>query len=81
MLQENDLDDLYDYIARTSPITPSSLSIVLIEAVVLLKDHPRLGRHRCAGGAEEREDVRELIFQGLSRHLPLVDIRREGATS
>jgi len=33
----------------------------LIEAVGVLKDHPRLGRR--VPEAEEREDLRELIFQ------------------
>jgi plasmid stabilization system protein ParE len=33
----------------------------LIEAVGVLKDHPRLGRQ--VPEADEREDIRELIFQ------------------
>ena len=33
----------------------------LIEAINVLKDHPQLGRR--VPEAEEREDVRELIFQ------------------
>jgi toxin ParE1/3/4 len=53
--------DLYDYIARDVPYYAEQFVDRLIEAVSLLKDHPRLGRR--VPEAEEREDVRELIFQ------------------
>ncbi|MEK6550842.1 MAG: type II toxin-antitoxin system RelE/ParE family toxin [Pseudomonadota bacterium] len=59
---EADLDDLYDYIARDVPYYAEQFVDRLIEAVGVLQDHPRLGRH--VPEAEEREDVRELIFQG-----------------
>jgi len=58
---EADLDDLYDYIARDVPYYAEQFVDRLIEAVGVLKDHPRLGRQ--VPEAEEREDVRELIFQ------------------
>lgn len=58
---EADLDDLYDYIARDVPYYAEQFIDRLIEAVSLLKDHPQLGRR--VPEAEEREDVRELIFQ------------------
>ncbi len=58
---EADLDDLYDYIARDVPYYAEQFVDRLIEAISLLKDHPRLGRR--VPEAEEREDVRELIFQ------------------
>jgi toxin ParE1/3/4 len=58
---EADLDDLYDYIARDVPYYAEQFVDRLIEAVGMLQDHPRLGRQ--VPEAEEREDVRELIFQ------------------
>jgi addiction module RelE/StbE family toxin len=59
---EADLDDLYDYIARDVPYYAEQFVDRLIEAVGALKDHPRLGRR--VPEADDREDVRELIFQG-----------------
>ena len=59
---EADLDQLYDYIARDVPYYAEQFVDRLIEAVGALKDHPRLGRQ--VPEAEDREDVRELIFQG-----------------
>jgi len=58
---EADLDDLYDYIARDVPYYAEQFVDRLIEAVGVLKDHPRLGRRVPEAG--EREDVRELIFR------------------
>lgn len=58
---EADLDDLYDYIARDVPYYAEQFVDRLIEAVGVLKDHPRLGRQ--VPEANDREDVRELIFQ------------------
>jgi toxin ParE1/3/4 len=58
---EADLDDLYDYIARDVPYYAEQFVDRLIEAVGVLKDHPRLGRQ--VPEADEREDIRELIFQ------------------
>jgi toxin ParE1/3/4 len=57
---EADLDDLYDYIARDVPYYAEQFVDRLIEAVGVLQDHPQLGRR--VPEAEEREDVRELIF-------------------
>lgn len=59
---EADLDELYDYIARDVPYYAEQFVNRLIDAVGVLKDHPRLGRQ--VPEAEKREDVRELIFQG-----------------
>ena len=58
---EADLDDLYDYIARDVPYYAKQFVDRLIEAVGALHDHPRLGRR--VPEAEDREDVRELLFQ------------------
>jgi toxin ParE1/3/4 len=58
---EADLDELYDYIARDVPYYAEQFVSRLIEAVGVLQDHPKLGRQ--VPEAEEREDVRELIFQ------------------
>jgi len=58
---EADLDDLYDYIARDVPYYAEQFVDRLIEAAGVLKDHPRLGRQ--VPEADEREDIRELIFQ------------------
>ncbi len=60
-IAEADLDQLYDYIARDVPYYAEQFVDRLIEAVSVLQDHPRLGRR--VPEAEEREDVRELIFQ------------------
>jgi len=54
--------DLYDYIARDVPYYAEQYVDRLIEAVGALQDHPRLGRR--VPEAEDREDVRELLFQG-----------------
>lgn len=59
---EADLDDLYDYIARDVPYYAKQFVDRLIEAVGALQDHPSLGRR--VPEAEDREDVRELLFQG-----------------
>ena len=58
---EAHLDDLYHYIARDVPYYAEQFVDRLIEAVGALKDHPRLGRR--VPEADDREDVRELIFQ------------------
>lgn len=58
---EADLDELYDYIARDVPFYAEQFIDRLIDAVGVLQDHPQLGRH--VPEAEDREDVRELLFQ------------------
>ena len=68
---EADLDDLYDYIARDVPYYAEQFVDRLIEAISILKDNPRLGRR--VPEAEEREDVRELIFQSY-RIIYLVEV-------
>jgi toxin ParE1/3/4 len=60
-IAEADLDDLYDYIARDVPYYAEQFVDRLIEAVGVLQAHPQLGRR--VPEAEDREDVRELIFQ------------------
>lgn len=60
-IAEADLDQLYDYIARDVPYYAEQFVDRLIEAVGVLQEHPRIGRQ--VPEAEDREDVRELIFQ------------------
>jgi toxin ParE1/3/4 len=60
-IAEVDLDDLSDYIVRDLPYYAEQFVDRSIEAVGALKDHPRLGRR--VPEADDREDVRELIFQ------------------
>lgn len=60
-IAEADLDDLYDYIARDVPYYAEQFVSRLIDAVGVLQEHSHLGRR--VPEAEEREDVRELIFQ------------------
>jgi plasmid stabilization system protein ParE len=64
---EADLDDLYDYIARDVPYYAEQFVDRLIEAVGVLKDHPRLGRR--VPEAKEREDD-EADLPELPNHLP-----------
>lgn len=60
-IAEADLDQLYDYIARDVPYYAEQFVDRLIEAVGVLHEHPEIGRQ--VPEAEERTDVRELIFQ------------------
>ena len=60
-IAEADLDDLYDYIARDVPYYAEQFTSRLIDAVATLTDHPNIGRH--VPEAEERNDIRELLFQ------------------
>ena len=57
---EADLDNIYDYIARDVPYYAEQFTDKLIDAVGALAEHPRLGRR--VPEAQERDDVRELIF-------------------
>ena len=57
---EADLDDLYDYIARDVLYYAEQFIDKLIDAVATLSDHPKIGRR--VPEADDREDVRELIF-------------------
>lgn len=59
-IAEADLGDIYDYIARDVSYYAEQFVDRLIEAVSMLEDHPRFGRR--VPEAEDREDVRELIF-------------------
>jgi addiction module RelE/StbE family toxin len=60
-IAEADLDQLYDYIARDVPYYAEQFVDRLIEAVGVLQEHPKIGRR--VPEAEDREDVRELIFR------------------
>ena len=60
-IAEADLDQLYDYIARDVPYYAEQFVDRLIEVVGMLREHPKIGRR--VPEAEDREDVRELIFQ------------------
>ncbi|MBI5460759.1 MAG: type II toxin-antitoxin system RelE/ParE family toxin [Gammaproteobacteria bacterium] len=60
-IAEADLNQLYDYIARDVPYYAEQFVDRLIEAVGVLRDHPKIGRR--VPEAEDRDDVRELIFQ------------------
>jgi toxin ParE1/3/4 len=61
-IAEADLDDIYDYIARDVPYYAEQFTGRMVDAVGVLADHPELGRHVPEAG--ERDDVRELVFQG-----------------
>ena len=58
---EADLREIYDYIARDAPYYAEQFVDRIIEATGKLKHHPQIGRH--VPEADERDDVRELIFQ------------------
>lgn len=55
-----DIEDLYDYIARDVPFYAEQFVGRLMEPVERLAEHPRLGRR--VTEAQDRDDVRELIF-------------------
>ena len=57
---EFDLDDLFDYIARDSPVYAEQFIDRIIDAVDKLADHPRIGRVVSEAGDD---NVRELIVE------------------
>jgi toxin ParE1/3/4 len=57
---ELDLDDLFDYIARDSPVYAERFVDRIIDAVDKLIEHPRIGRAVPEGDSEH---VRELVVQ------------------
>jgi plasmid stabilization system protein ParE len=57
---ETDLDDLYDYIARNSPIYAERFVDRILDAVVKLAELPRVGRQVPEANADH---IRELIVQ------------------
>jgi len=57
---ETDLDDLYDYIARNSPIYAERFVDRILDAVVKLAELPRFGRQVPEANADH---IRELIVQ------------------
>ncbi len=57
---ENDLSEIYDYIARDVPYYAEQFIDRIIEATGKLADHPKIGRQVPEAN---RNDVRELIFQ------------------
>lgn len=58
---ESDLDEIFDYIARDAPVYAEQFIDRIIETVDVLYEHPRIGRQVPEA---EREDIRELIYQG-----------------
>ena len=57
---EFDLDDLYDFIAKDSPIYAERFIDRIIEALAKLADLPRIGRQVPEANSEH---IRELIVQ------------------
>jgi plasmid stabilization system protein ParE len=57
---ETDLDDLFDYIARDSPIYAERFVDRILDAVVKLAELPRIGRQVPEANSDH---VRELIVQ------------------
>jgi addiction module RelE/StbE family toxin len=58
---EADLDEIFDYIARDAPVYAERFLARIIDAVTMLIAHPQIGR---PVPEAEREDVREIIYQG-----------------
>lgn len=57
---ETDLDELFEYIARDSPIYAEQFTARILEAIVKLADFPRIGRRVPEA---DSENIRELIVQ------------------
>jgi toxin ParE1/3/4 len=57
---ETDLDELFDYIARDSPIYAERFVDRILDAVVKLAELPRIGRQVPEANSEH---IRELIVQ------------------
>jgi len=57
---ETDLDDLFDYIARDSAIYAERFIDRILDAVIKLAEHPRIGRKVPEANADH---IRELIVQ------------------
>lgn len=57
---EFDLDDLYDFIAKDSPIYAERFTDRILEAIANLADYPRVGRQV---PESDSEYIRELIIQ------------------
>ena len=57
---ETDLDELFEYIARDSPIYAEQFTARILEAIVRLADFPRIGRRVPEA---DSENIRELIVQ------------------
>lgn len=58
----DDLEGIQTYIAKDSAYYARQFIERLFEAAKKLEDFPEIGRH--VPEAEERNDIRELIFQG-----------------
>lgn len=67
---EADLRHIFEYIARDIPVYAEHFIDRIISCVDVLLEHPRIGR--CVPEAE-RDDIRELIFQGY-RIIYLVEL-------
>ena len=59
---ETDLDELFEYIARDSPIYAEQFTARILEAIIKLADFPRIGRRVPEA---DSENIRELIVQSL----------------
>ncbi len=57
-----DIQDIKAYIAKDSPYYAERFTERVITSVEKLSDYPKIGRP--VPEAEERDDVRELIYQG-----------------
>ena len=57
---ENDLGEIYDYIARDAPCYAEQFIDRIIEATGKLVDHPKIGRK---APEANQDNVRGLIFQ------------------
>ncbi len=57
---ENDLGEIYDYIARDAPYYAEQFIDRIIDATGKLEDHPKIGRQVPEANLD---NVRELIFQ------------------
>jgi addiction module RelE/StbE family toxin len=69
---ESDLDDLFDYIARDSAIYAERFIDRILDAVVKLAQHPRIGRKVPEANSEH---IRELIVQSQRVIYAVVDDR------
>lgn len=69
----DDLDRLYEFIARDAPAYASSFVEQIINVVTRLEDFPYSGRRVPEA---DRDDVREVIYQGYRILYWLVDEQR-----
>ena len=70
---ERDLELLYDYIAHDAPHYAERFVDRLIEMIGVLQNHPQIGGR--VPEADDRQDVRELIFHGYRVIYLVEDLR------